>query len=101
MNSKQRKKFRAIGHELNPIVTIAGNGLSENVLAELNRALDDHELIKIKIIGDREERGVVLQEISKLDSTEVVQKIGGVALLYRAAREPNPALSNVLRADVL
>lgn len=101
MNGKQKKKFRAIGHSLNPAVTIAGNGLSESVSAELNRALEDHELIKVKIVGDREERAEVIDQLAALDSTEVVQTIGGVALIYRPSRQPNPALSNILRADVL
>ncbi len=101
MNQKLKKKLRAIGHELKPVVTIAGNGLSENVVAELNRALDDHELIKIKIVGDREERVEVIEELKGLDSTEIVQTIGGVALIYRPSREPKPGLSNILRSNVL
>ena len=43
------KQLRAIGHKLKPVVTIAGNGLSEGVITELDRALQDHELIKIKL----------------------------------------------------
>ena len=101
MNSKQKKKFRAIGHSLNPAVTIAGNGLSESVAAELNRALDDHELIKVKIVGDRDERAEIVDLISQMEATEVVQTIGGVALIYRPSRKPNPALSNVARANIL
>lgn len=101
MNSKQKKKFRAIGHTLNPAVTIAGNGLSESVRAELNRALDDHELIKVKIVGDREERKEIVEALAQLETTEVVQVVGGVALIYRPAREPNPALSNIARAGLL
>lgn len=101
MNQKLKKKLRAIGHELKPVVTIAGNGLSENVVSELNRALDDHELIKIKIVGDREERAEVVEAVAKLEATEVVQTIGGVALLYRPSREPKPGLSNILRSNVL
>ena len=55
ISNEQRKAYRAIGHQLNPIVTIASNGLTEGVIEELNRALDDHELIKIKVsVGDRE-----------------------------------------------
>jgi RNA-binding protein len=101
VNTKQKKRLRAIGHELKPVVTIAGNGLSENVQAELNRALDDHELIKVKIVGDREERSLVVEALSQIEATEVIQVIGGVALIYRPAREPNPALSNVARAKIL
>ena len=99
LNQKLKKKFRGIGHGLKPVVTIAGNGLSEKVLAELNRALDDHELIKIRVVGDREERSRVIKELALLASTEVVQTIGGVALLYRPSREPKPGLSTIQRAN--
>ncbi len=101
MNNKLKKRLRSIGHDLKPVVTIAGNGLSESVLAELNRALDDHELIKVKIAGDRDERGEVVEQLRKLEETEVVQTIGGIALIYRPAREPDPALSNILRSGLL
>ncbi len=101
MNAKQKKKFRAIGHGLKPAVTIAGNGLSDAVLAELNRALDDHELIKVKIVGDREKRTEIVDAIAELEATEIIQVIGGVALVYRPSRESKPALSNIARANLL
>ena len=47
LTSKEKKRFRAIGHTLNPVVTIAGNGFSDGVKAEIERALEDHELIKL------------------------------------------------------
>ena len=57
------KQLRAIGHKLNPVVTIAGKGLSETVSAELDRALTDHELIKVKIaVGSREARAELIRE---------------------------------------
>lgn len=99
LSNDTRKHYRNIGHNLSPIVTIAGNGLSEAVLEELNRALEDHELIKIKLaIVDRELRSEITQEAAKQSQSEVVQTIGKVALLFRAAKDPNPRLSNVLRA---
>ena len=53
----ERKRLRQIGHALNPVVMIGGQGLTENVIEETNRALNDHELIKVKIAGeDREDR---------------------------------------------
>jgi RNA-binding protein len=58
--SQDIRQLRAIAHKLKPVVTIAGNGLSEGVLAELERALNDHELIKIKLaVGSREARSQV------------------------------------------
>ena len=48
----ERKRLRQIGHALNPVVMIGGQGLTENVIEETNRALNDHELIKVKIAGE-------------------------------------------------
>jgi RNA-binding protein len=94
----RKKQFRTIGHKLNPIVTIAGNGLSPNVVAELNRALDDHELIKVKLaIPEREDRKETVAELIRLPNVELIQEIGKVVLLYRANKKPNPKLSNILR----
>ncbi|WP_049721067.1 ribosome assembly RNA-binding protein YhbY [Gilvimarinus polysaccharolyticus] len=97
-NSERKKQFRSLGHNLKPIVTIGDNGLSEGVLLELNRALDDHELIKVKLaLAEREDRQQVTDEVRKLPKTEVIQQIGKVLLLFRAAKKPNPKLSNLLR----
>ena len=53
--SKELRQLRAQAHSLKPIVTVAGKGLAPSVLQELDRALNDHELIKVKIaVGDRE-----------------------------------------------
>ncbi|BFM50792.1 YhbY family RNA-binding protein [Marinomonas sp. THO17] len=98
LTNVQKKQYRLIGHGLNPVVMIAGNGLTEAVLTEIDRALEDHELIKVRIsITDRDVRTAIIAEISKIMKCETVQVIGKVALLYRAALEPNPKLSNLLR----
>ncbi len=102
ISKAELKRFRTIGHALKPIVTIAGKGLSEDVMGELNRALNDHELVKIKIHAeDREDRKNTLNQLVTLSKTEIVQKIGNVAVLYRAAQKPNPKLSNILRSGIL
>jgi len=101
MNGKLKKKLRTIGHGLKAVVTIADNGLSENLIAEFNRALDDHELIKVKMFGDKAERAEVITSLKEIPDTEIVQVVGGMVLVYRASREPNPALSNIARANVL
>jgi RNA-binding protein len=94
----RKKQFRTIGHKLNPIVTIAGNGLSEGVLIELNRALDDHELIKVKLaLAEREDRKTVVEELSTLPGVEIIQEIGKVVLLYKPNKKANPKLSNLHR----
>jgi RNA-binding protein len=92
------KQLRAIGHKLNPVVTIAGNGLTESVLAELERALGDHELIKVKLaVGSREARTAVAQEICDRCGAELVQSIGNVVVILRRSANPDPRLSNLIR----
>ena len=82
----QRKSLRRRGHNLKPIVTVGAGGLTDGVLAELESALNHHELIKIKIrIGTRECRNAVLQEILEHSEAIIIQKTGNVVLLYRAA----------------
>ncbi len=97
LDNKQLKQLRTIGHNLSPIVIIS-NGLSENISAEINRALSDHELIKIKInTNDREAKKALAESICKDSNAELVQLIGHVALIYKAAKKPNPKLSNIIR----
>lgn len=94
--SDKKKHYRTIGHNLKPIVTIAGNGISEGVIEELNRALNDHELVKVKIaVGDRTLRKAVIEEMCQAVNAEIVQEIGKVALIFREAKRPNLKLSNI------
>ncbi len=99
MDNAKRKQLRAIGHKLKPVVMVAGRGITEGVEAELERALEDHELIKVKLaIAEAGDRKLVVQHICEEHKAELVQAIGKVVLIYRAARKPNPKLSNLLRA---
>ena len=98
MSKRDQKQLRAIGHKLQPVVTVAGNGLSENVLLEIERALSDHELIKIKlVVGDRDARKAISQEICKSAGAELIQSMGNIILVLRRSSEPDPRLSNLLR----
>jgi len=96
LSPEQSKQYRSIGHQLKPVVIV--NGLAEGVLAEVARALHDHELIKIRInTEDRDEKKLLVQAICAQLDAELVQLIGNVALLLKPARQPNPRLSNLLR----
>lgn len=98
LSAAEKKRFRRIGHELSPVILTGGQGLTEAVLAETDRALEDHELIKVRVTGeDREERAAAIEAIAKETKSEVVQVIGKMVLLYRPAKKPTVKLSNLLR----
>jgi RNA-binding protein len=84
LTDHQRKHLRRLGHALNPIVRVGSRGLTEGVTAELQRALDDHELVKVRArVGSREDRDVVLLELARATGSELVHRIGNVALYYK------------------
>lgn len=81
---KTKQILKAKAHALKPVIMIGNNGLSDAVHKEINRALDDHELIKIRIGGeDRELRKQMLAEICEAHGAEAVQLIGGIGVVYR------------------
>lgn len=98
LSAAEKKHFRGIGHHLKPVVLIGGGGLSEALAAELDRALEDHELIKVKVHAeDRDSRRAVIDALPAMSGCEVVATIGNIALVYRAAKKQNRKLSNVVR----
>lgn len=92
------KQLRAIGHKLKPVVTVADKGLTENVVAEVDRALTQHELIKVKLaVGDRDAKAALTETLCKTCNAELVQSIGNIILILRRTPQPDPRLSNLLR----
>lgn len=98
LTSAYRQQLKAIGHKLKAIITIADKGVTENIEQEIERALEDHELIKIRLsIADRHVRRDLATSICEKHNAQLVQRIGNVALLFRPAKKPKPKLSNLLR----
>ncbi|MGA1580069.1 MAG: YhbY family RNA-binding protein [Luminiphilus sp.] len=99
-SSKELRQLRALAHPLRPVVTVAGNGLSASVLQELERALLDHELIKVKVaVGDRVQREAVVAALCEQSGAQLVQRIGNIATLVRRNPAADPRKSNLQRAQ--
>jgi RNA-binding protein len=80
------------------VVQVGEKGLTDSLMAELERALEQHELIKVKIsFLDREDVAQVAEALIKQSKVQLVQKIGKMILIYRPAKKANPKLSNLLR----
>lgn len=98
VSAAEKKRFRTIGHNLKPVVSFGSKGLNEGSLQELERALEDHELIKVKIAAEgREGKAAVLKAITDKSQAELIQAVGSIGLFYRAAKKPKANLSNILR----
>jgi len=85
LTGKQRRFLRAQGHALRPIVLVGKDGIDDGLVAAVDRALADHELVKIKIgDGAEVERDAAADEIATRTKSEVAQILGNTVLLYRA-----------------
>ena len=83
MNSILKKQLKAQAHPLNPVVMIGQAGLTAAVVKEIDLALDTHELIKVKIRAERDDRRLIQTQICTETQAELIQSIGQVAVLYR------------------
>ncbi len=83
MNAANKKKLRAEAHSLKPVVMIGQSGLTDAVLAELQLALNTHELLKVKIRAEREDRKLITEKICANSGAELIQSIGQIAVIYR------------------
>jgi RNA-binding protein len=83
LKASQKKKLRGLAHHLKPLVIVADKGLSETVLAEIERALFDHELIKVKLRAERKLRDEWARNIARQCDAELIQTIGQVACFYK------------------
>lgn len=84
VEGKQVRALRARAHRLRPVVSIGSAGASEPVLAELEIALDHHELVKLKIRSEeRSERDAIIAAVCAQTGAELIQRVGHVAVLYR------------------
>jgi RNA-binding protein len=84
----QRRHLRAQAHPLRPIVKVGRNGLGAGLFEEVEVALDHHELIKVRLAGERDERQKLVLAIAARSGCEVVGVVGGVATLYRRQADP-------------
>lgn len=98
LDSDGKKHLRRIGHGLTPAVTVASKGFTAPVQAEIERALTDHELIKVRLsVAERDQRRELIAAITTATRAELIQAVGRVILLFRKADQPDPRLSNLLR----
>ena len=87
LDGKQRRKLRALGHHLTVVVQVGQEGVTAGVIAAVEQALWDHELVKVKLASeDRETRQEQAEALAFGTGAEVAQVLGRTALLYR----PNP-----------
>jgi RNA-binding protein len=79
--------LRGLAHNLKPVILTGNKGVTPALLKEFSAALDQHELVKVKLGDDRDERKLHIAELGDSAQAELVQSIGRVACFYRRNEE--------------
>jgi len=93
LTGDQRRRLKGQAHALKPRIQIGKNGVTEAAVANINKALHDHELVKIKYLEHKTERKTLTVRIAEETSSIVINEIGNIATLYR--RSSDPAKRNI------
>jgi RNA-binding protein len=92
LSPKERQAFKAQAHKLDPVVLLGAQGLTDAVMREIDRALNAHELIKVRVpVDDRDERERMFVAVAEQLGAARIQMIGKLLVLYRPRpEEPAP-----------
>jgi RNA-binding protein len=87
LTGKQRRKLRAMGHHLDPVVIVGASGVTAGVVTAVDQALHDHELIKVKVAEGPEDRHEAAEHLAGETDSEIAQVLGRTVLLFRKRKE--------------
>lgn len=88
ITASQKRHLRGLAHDLKPVILVGGKGVTDAVVAELDIALERHELLKVKIAaGDRDTRDAWIVTLVERSQAALVQRVGNIATLYRVSSE--------------
>jgi RNA-binding protein len=88
LTSSQRKRLRGLAHALEPVVQVGKLGASDEVVAQVERMLDIHELIKVRFVAAKEEKAELVEALCARTGAEAAGTVGHVAILYRRHADP-------------
>lgn len=94
LSGRQRRQLRGLAHALSPVVQVGKEGVTPALVAQVSRALDAHELIKVRFLAGKEEKDRLVAELAAATGATEAGVVGHVAILYRA--HPDPKKRKVL-----
>jgi RNA-binding protein len=96
LTEKQKRHLRGLAHGIDPCVHIGSTGVTQTVMAELDKTLAHHQLLKVKVrAGDRDARDTAITALVDRCGATLLTRIGNVAVLYR----PNPENPRIALPD--
>jgi RNA-binding protein len=88
VTSRQRKQLRGLAHGLEPVVHVGKGGVTDSVVGQIDRALDSHELIKVRFVEGKQEKAELVAAIVAATGAVEAGRIGHISILYRQHADP-------------
>jgi RNA-binding protein len=88
LTNPQIRKLKALGQLLEPVVRVGHAGLSDALIASLDQALNDHELVKVKFADLKEQKKELSPQLAARTGSHLVMRVGNVVVLYRQQTDP-------------
>jgi RNA-binding protein len=83
LSNNQKKFLRKLAHDLNPVIMIGQNGLTQNVIDEMLLTMEKHELLKLKVRVEKDEKQSTIDKILEVSKAEIIQVVGNVVVIYK------------------
>ncbi len=88
LSNPQKRYLRGLAHDLKPVILVGAKGVTPGLVAEVELALEQHELIKAKFAAeDRETRDAWIDALAEQADAALVSRIGHTAVLYRRSKD--------------
>jgi RNA-binding protein len=88
LSNPQKRYLRGLAHDLKPIIMVGAKGPTDTLIAELDAALERHELIKVKFAAeDRETRDAWIEQLIEKSGASLISRIGNVAIVFRRSKD--------------
>ena len=88
LSNNQKKFLRKLAHSINPVVMVGQNGLSDGVVDELVISMEKHEILKLKVRVEKEDKQQIIDKVLAITNAQLIQVVGNVIVIYRSFEEP-------------
>jgi len=88
LTGTQRRQLKRIAHRLKPLVQVGKAGVTDGLIGALDAALSDHELVKVRFTGHKDERTELSAALAERTRSHLVGIIGNTAMLYKESPDP-------------
>jgi RNA-binding protein len=97
LTAREKRLIKKLSHDLKPLIRIGKNGVTPATIANIDKALNDHELIKIKYLEHKDQKKTLTRRITEETRSELINQIGNTATLYRESPDPQKREINLTK----